>query len=310
MPVAEVFLRRGGSSVPRSVWSMSTCGGIRPVHCPGTKDVWPFINGFYSYWYIYPLSVPAHAAWAYFLRRRFGAPLRVRLVVVVCYFIGMFPGAKALFDITNHNFHPLKLLSIEHFLAGGMWGGPLVVLVLLLVSLRICAKTEWSRWLDYAAMSLPVPMAVSKVACLAQGCCYGRPTSMPWGLHFPAGGPVAPSTSALHPTQVYEILWCLGVLIALLRVDSTSRWRGTLLLWFVALYCAGRTGIELLYGADRISVAGLSVSQLVCAFAFICCILILFIWRRRTLRSLSAPRIEAQRHGQVQRPKEEHSAPR
>jgi hypothetical protein len=119
--------------------------------------MWPYIHGFYSYWYIYPLSVPAHAAWALFLRRRFNAPLRVWWMVVVCYFVGMFPGAKALFDISIHQFHPLKLVSIDHFLAGGMWGGPLVVLGLMVVSLRVFARQDWRRMLDYAAVSLPVP---------------------------------------------------------------------------------------------------------------------------------------------------------
>lgn len=151
--------------------------------------MWPYIHGFYSYWYIYPLSVPAHAAWSFLLRKRFAAPAWVWLIVVVSYAIGMIPGAKALFDITNHHFHPVKLWSMDHDLAGGMWGGPLIVLVLLTFTLRLLARRDWRLWLDYAAVSLPVPMAVAKVACLAQGCCYGRPTSIPWGLHFPAGGP-------------------------------------------------------------------------------------------------------------------------
>jgi phosphatidylglycerol:prolipoprotein diacylglycerol transferase len=61
--------------------------------------------------------------------------------------------------------------------------------------------------------SLPLPLAVARLGCLAAGCCYGIPTSTPWGVQVAA-------EASVHPTPLYEIAGCLGLHGVLRRVPS------------------------------------------------------------------------------------------
>ncbi len=249
--------------------------------------MWPYIRGTYSYWYVYPLIVPVHAAWSLLLCKRLGVSRKIWLAVVVCFAMGMFPGAKALFDVTHDygGLRPWRLLSVRHYLDGGMWGGPLVGLGLSVVAMLAVARNGWARAFDYAALTLPVPLAVAKMACFVQGCCFGRATALPWGVRFPVDGPLAPSADPLHPVQIYESLWCLAVLAVLVRIEAGGRWRGTLLVWFLALYCAGRAAVETLSGCERYTWLGVSASQSICAVTSVVCVVALFVVRRRAVPS-------------------------
>lgn len=76
----------------------------------------------------------------------------------------------------------------------------------------------WMGWLrglpvrvawDAFATALPFGFALSRLGCLGAGCCYGQPTGLPWGVHLPG------HDGSLHPTQLYEALWQLGLGISL-----------------------------------------------------------------------------------------------
>jgi phosphatidylglycerol:prolipoprotein diacylglycerol transferase len=58
-------------------------------------------------------------------------------------------------------------------------------------------------------------VAIGRWGCFVAGCCYGTPTSLPWGIVFPAV-----DNHPRHPTQIYEFLFhasMAGVLYALMR---------------------------------------------------------------------------------------------
>ena len=44
-------------------------------------------------------------------------------MVSLCCNVGMIVGAKALYDILRAQFNPGALLSVKHYLGGGLWGG-------------------------------------------------------------------------------------------------------------------------------------------------------------------------------------------
>ena len=82
--------------------------------------------------------------------------------------------------------------------------------------------------LDIAFPYVPVAHAFGRIGCLMYGCCYGKPTDLPWGICFPAGSPAwnadlhaagAAHTLSLHPTQLYSVagLLLLAALLLLIR---------------------------------------------------------------------------------------------
>ncbi len=49
---------------------------------------------------------------------------------------------------------------------------------------------------DLVAPSLMLGLAIGRIGCLLNGCCYGGPCELPWALSFPAGSPVYASQVA------------------------------------------------------------------------------------------------------------------
>ena len=62
--------------------------------------------------------------------------------------------------------------------------------------------------LDTCAAALPIGHAIGRLGCFAAGCCYGKPTTVAWGVVFknPMAEQLAgtPLGVHLHPTQLYE----------------------------------------------------------------------------------------------------------
>jgi phosphatidylglycerol---prolipoprotein diacylglyceryl transferase len=84
---------------------------------------------------------------------------------------------------------------------------------------------------DTFALPLALALAVGRWGCFCNGCCYGQPTELPWGVNFGDG-------IARHPTQVYESLFHLGmagVLIALTHYHLLRNQR--LKLFLIAYGC-------------------------------------------------------------------------
>jgi phosphatidylglycerol:prolipoprotein diacylglycerol transferase len=93
--------------------------------------------------------------------------------------------------------------------------------------------------LNVAAPVCAVGQALGRVGCFLVGDDYGRPTDLPWGVAFPEGAP--PTSEAVHPTQLYEMMWLLPVAAFL-----WSRRRKSPFLFgeYVALNGLGRIFIE------------------------------------------------------------------
>lgn len=91
---------------------------------------------------------------------------------------------------------------------------------------------------DIMAPSITLGIALGRIGCHLNGCCFGRPTHLPWGVTFPVdcyAGSVFPNTP-IHPTQAYETLYCALITAALLWWTPRRHFRGELFAWFLVLY--------------------------------------------------------------------------
>jgi phosphatidylglycerol:prolipoprotein diacylglycerol transferase len=193
--------------------------------------------------------------------------------------VAMIFGAKILYDIQNAQFDLRALLSIRHYMQGGLWGGLLAYFILALPLALILAKNKRAA-LDLVALSIPIPWIFAKLGCLFNGCCYGKASSLPWAITFPEGAAGAPPGIPLHPTQIYEILVVVCILIAFRKLKY-ERWSGAMLLWFLALYGTGRVAVEFFRGDfdHHLFVGPLTLSQLICLLAAGASIILLFLRR-------------------------------
>ncbi|MBN1974334.1 MAG: prolipoprotein diacylglyceryl transferase [Sedimentisphaerales bacterium] len=238
--------------------------------------MWPRIGSMPTYGVFYIIGFLLYFFIAFFLARGFKLRHRVWIISGICYVFAMTIGAKILFDIQKSQFDFLALFSMTHYKQGGLWGGLLAYFVLSVPLVLLLCKRK-SEALDILAMSIPVPFIFAKLGCLFNGCCYGKPCNLPWAITFPQTSRIAPAGIPLHPTQIYEIILMFIIMIVFMKFRG-NQWRGTKILWFLALYGFGRAIIEIFRGDfDHHRYIGpLTLSQLICLIAAgISCILLI-----------------------------------
>lgn len=103
----------------------------------------------------------------------------------------------------------------------------------------------WRPMMDVFATALPLGHGLSRLGCLMAGCCYGRPTDLPWGVVYTDPYAPGPHGVALHPTQAYEAAWLLLTgLVCNLRY-ANKRFDGEILLIWLGSYAVFRPINEL-----------------------------------------------------------------
>lgn len=232
---------------------------------------------------LYGMGIVSYFVIGYLIAKRLGLQHRVWIAAGVCYNIGMIVGAKVLYDVQHGGFSLVALLSVKHYISGGLWGGLLAYLVLAVPLVLVLTRRRRAA-LDLLAMAVPTPWIFAKVGCLLNGCCYGKPCSLPWAITFPEVSRGAPPGVPIHPTQIYEIL-VMVLALAAFKVLQSDRWRGTMLFWFLAIYGLGRAVTEIWRGdKDQQSLVGpFSLSQLICLVVAVLSIAGLYLWRRYSI---------------------------
>src|ERR1700724_1270688 len=118
-------------------------------------------------------------------------------------------GAKLLLLVTDwrtFTSSPGQLLTLLR--SGGVFYGGLIVAVA--VSLWYIRRVGLPLWTtcDVFAPGIALGHVIGRLGWLFAGCCYGKPTSLPWGITFTdpfaAANVGPPLNTPLHPTQLYE----------------------------------------------------------------------------------------------------------
>ena len=98
--------------------------------------------------------------------------------------LGAIVGAKLLLfvvDIDYFTSDPANLWVLARS-AGVFYGGFVLAVVVAFWYMRRHRMPVWTTC-DAFAPGIAVGQAVGRLGCLLAGCCYGRPTDVPWGNH-------------------------------------------------------------------------------------------------------------------------------
>ncbi len=189
---------------------------------------------------------------------------------------------------------PLQLLSLDFLRSGGVFYGGFLGAVATGYFLARRYQLPWWTTADAFAPGIALGQAIGRQGCFAAGCCWGKPTNLPWGVEFTELGHAVtgvPLGVHLHPTQLYESFAALAIFFFLLWLHRRKRFGGQVILAYGVLYALTRFTIEFFRDDPRGDILGLTtvthlstsqiISLLVGLFA-----LILFIlrWRRASLR--------------------------
>ena len=214
--------------------------------------------------------------------------------------LGAIVGAKLLLfvvDIDYFTGDPANLWMLVRS-AGVFYGGFVLAVVVACWYMRRHSMPVWTTC-DAFAPGIAVGQAIGRLGCLLAGCCYGRPTDVPWGITFT--NPLAAANSgtplgvSLHPTQPYESLAALGVLGILLLVERRGPlFPGFTFLTYLLAYGTARFVIEIYRGDPRGTVFEvMSTSQFVSALLVPTSIVLLMVL---AFRAAGSPGLMPRRH--------------
>lgn len=97
-------------------------------------------------------------------------------------------------------------------------------------------KLIGARWLDALAPGAALLLAVVSLANLFSGEAYGRPSTLPWAIML--------WDTERHPTQIYEMLAALAIMVVLLASLRRQQVAGNVTWLFLALYAGQRVFLE------------------------------------------------------------------
>ena len=153
--------------------------------------------------------------------------------------------------------HPGEIIQIWN---GGLaiYGGIIGGIIAAFITCRF-NKLNFFNLLDCAGMSLLIGQGIGRWGNFANQEAFGSNTNMPWGMisekttlylvdhkdELEALGMSVDPYSPVHPTFLYESLWCIGSFLILLVIYKKFRkFSGQLFLTYGVLYGTGRTIIE------------------------------------------------------------------
>ena len=190
-------------------------------------------------------------------------------------------GAKILMilvDFTYYMHHLGELFSVATLLqSGGVFSGGLVLAVVCSAWYVRKNHIPFLRAADVFAPGIAIGHALGRVGCFAAGCCWGTPTTEPWGITFT--NPLAhelvgtPLGVKLQPTQLYEMVAEIINFVILLLLIRKKKFEGQIIGLYLFLYGIERFVIEFWRGdPGRGEVFGgaLSGTQLIAILMVIC----------------------------------------
>ena len=160
-------------------------------------------------------------------------------------------GAKImmfLVDIPYYARNPGEIFSLSSLQAGGVFYGGLIA---ALIAAWIYMRRHHLPALptaDVFAPGIALGHGIGRLGCFAAGCCWGRPTRLPWGVTFtnPLSQQLVgvPLGVPLHPTQLYESaaeFVIFGILYWRIRRQHAP---GTIISLYLILYSTVRFLVE------------------------------------------------------------------
>lgn len=249
----------------------------------------------YSFFYILAVVIVIVGGWWYVRKSGF-THREISVMILIMTFSG-FVGARFMHALTNSALYisgkvDLFACDMTHFsITGGIIGSVfsgLLVGKLLRIDLWVFA--------DRLMPFLGIGIAVARIGCFLNGCCFGHMTTMPWGVRFPlfsqahlyqlsngSGGLFG--VAAVHPTQLYEMFGVLvGAMISYTIIHRKYQ-SGIAVGFFGAWFAVVRfLNMQLRTNPDSLNVHAWFYPLLYVSIFLLCCVIIYWRLNRRQFK--------------------------
>ena len=183
-------------------------------------------------------------------------PERVLDVVLWAIPLGVV-GARAYYVIFEWSRYKDDFMQVFNMRAGGLaiHGGLIVGILTAFIITRRWGQTIW-RWMDIFSPGIALGQAIGRWGNYFNSEAHGGPTTLPWAIY--ADGEL------VHPTFLYESLWCLLLCLFLLWFDAKGKkkFEGQIFLLYGILYSVERFFVEALR-TDSLYIGPLRQAQMI-----------------------------------------------
>ena len=205
-----------------------------------------------AYSFFYALAVLFVIVGSYIAVTRNGFSHKKALCMLFFVTLAGFVGARLLHVVLNPSLYvsgQLHVLSL-HMSGFTIVGGLISAIVAGTIIGRLCHVNVW-RFGDLVVPYLGFGVAIARMGCFLNGCCFGHVTSLPWGIKFPLlsyahqyqithGIGNIFAVARVHPTQIYEMIAViLGSIIAII-INRKKFFPGAAILFFGMWFSAFR----------------------------------------------------------------------
>ena len=182
-------------------------------------------------------------------------------------------GARLYYVVFNWEFYASDIKKILNIRGGGLaiHGGLIFAFVAVCI---LCAvwKLRPLNVLDLAVPCIAIAQAIGRWGNYFNSEAHGGPTDLPWAITV--------NGQSVHPTFLYESIWCFMLFFFLIYVDNRRKFEGQILLLYGILYSAERFFVEALR-TDSLMIGPFKQAQVLSLSVIAVCIIAYLILYRR-----------------------------
>jgi phosphatidylglycerol:prolipoprotein diacylglycerol transferase len=180
--------------------------------------------------------------------------------------VGGLVGARLAHVIDHWEYYmanPIKIIGFQGLAQNGMIIGIVVAALIYMWVTKMRFSTLLSIG-DAVAVGTPLALAIGRIGCTLNGCCYGLPSPFhffPLAVIYTNPNSLAHLNTPIYPTQIYHVLGNLIVFAIVWRLRGKFKPEGGLLFFCLCIYAISDFSLRFLR-ADEPVLWGLRVAQL------------------------------------------------
>ncbi|MCC6652252.1 MAG: prolipoprotein diacylglyceryl transferase [Candidatus Eisenbacteria bacterium] len=180
--------------------------------------------------------------------KRLGLDEDKLLNVILVSLVAAILGARALYVMEHLQQFRREWGSVLALWQGGLtlYGGIVAGSFAGLVAARRMGLPRW-KVADALTPALAIGTMFGRVGCFLNGCCYGKPTLMPWGVRFPHDSFAALEygDTPVQPSQLYNAAVGLVLFLVLWLRRKSFRVPGVMFWTFIMAFALARVGLDM-----------------------------------------------------------------
>lgn len=157
---------------------------------------------------------------AYYMMKKRGIWSKRIILLLLISLIAFFIGARLFHFLINPDFYLSDTNNLFRFhdIGFALYGGLIFAFIISFITMYLL-KINKNQFLDSISPPFYLSLAIMRIGCFLNGCCFGKVTTMPWGVaqadnfnqrfyEFLIG---FKDTRVYHPTQLYELFAAISI---------------------------------------------------------------------------------------------------